>query len=455
MCSIFWQTSKNLITNPPKKLPDWMPELNDSIIHKYILFMSRNKYSVSLAWNLLHIVRNNSELYNNCLIEISSKIDSIDIIRDIFSFIFKSESSYLFTKCIINLCKNPYALDIIKQEKYILNDINLLSKICSNPNVYIIFDKIVHKLNDKCWYILCHNINAFPCILKYYYLLNNKCWIALCYSKYIEAKPIIIKRDIITKDMLIILCSNSILFEIALNHIDNFDDNCWIAICENPLAIDIIHKYLYKIPKIAVSSLCTNSNAMDLIIEMNLITSNTLLQLCLNKNAMDIVQNILETTKNISINVYINLSQHSEGLYIIDRFADNDILSNTNLWYNIADNDNCEWFISKYLYFIKDNLCINNNFWTVLLESPYITSEFKVKILLEIDMPYDIGIDWQSFCQDPSNITWISNNYKWLIDNNLIQYAYANEAIYYDDYKTIINNNYLLFNQIIDIIMET
>lgn len=455
MCSLFWQTSKNLISNPPKKVADWMPELEISNIHKCILFMCRNSYSVSLAWSLLYIIKDNYELYNNCLIELSCNTGSSNILKEIFSYIFKTDSSYLFTKCIINLCKNPSAIDLIKQEKYILNDINLLSKICSNPNVHLIFDIIVDKLNDKCWYVLCHNENAFSCILRYYHLLNKKCWIALCYSKYIEVKDIIMKRDTITKDMLSILCLNTVLYEIALYYINEFDENCWISICENPLAIDTIQNNLYRIPKVAIYSLCTNYNAIDLIIEKDLIKPDTLLQLCLNKNAMRIVSTILETNKNNSMFVYMNLSQHSEGLYVIDRFADQDVLSDINLWYNIIDNEHCEWIVSKYFNFIKDTLCINNNFWTVLLESAYISSEFKVKILLEIDVPYDIRIDWQSFCHDPKNITWISNNSQWLIDNNLIQYVYANEAIYYDDFKSVINNNQPLFDEIISIIMET
>lgn len=453
MCSLAWQILIRLI-DPVKRPVDWLPLIDCIDLERCIIFFCRNRHAAKTAFSLMRIIRCKVDLYNKCIIELSMNDGSSDVLKYIYKYIFESKSSYVFTRCIENLCKNPAAIDIIKNEEYILNDINLIYKICQNPKIGEIFNLIVHRFDYKCWYLLCHNHNAYQYIIKYTREFDARCWISLCYSRLSYAKDILRRCKYITREMLTVLCSNTMLFDVAVPYMHAFDHACWQSLCENYAAIDVIRRNLHNIPIQVLPHLCANHNAVDLIVDMDLIDDRCFKYLCMNKNAMDLVEPILKKkilSGDITEDIWINLAETDMGIVLIDSYIDHDMLHNSNLWYTIVENETCEWFVKKHFNMLKDGeVTLDNNFWEVLLTYNF-SSDFKVRILNEVDVAYDIRIDWQTFCHDPNNITWIKNNVEWLIKNDLIYYVYANEAIYEDIY---IVKDQAVFDDVLDIILE-
>lgn len=435
MYSIDWWILVRLV-HPIKRQVDWLPSIKEFNIERSVVFLCRNRHSAEVAWDVALSVRYNADLYNNCIIELSSNDGSSNILWRVYAYIFECKSSYVFTRCIENLCKNPAAIEIIRHEEYILNDINLIYKICQNPKIDELFDAVVDKFDSRCWHILCHNKNSYKRLVDYISRLDMRCWVSLCYSDNDKVKDIFKRCRCLTEEMLIILCSNTVLYEVAVEYIDIFNVACWQCICENPAAIGVIRENIKRIPNEVITGLFCNYNAIDMIKDMRLIDHQCFLNLCLNKNAGDLIEPILKKwkgTEMISKEAWFYLAETDAGIKLIDEYADDDILHDSNLWYIIAENNSCEWFVQKHFNLLKDWVALDNSFWELLLMNDF-SSEFKVRILNEIDVAYDIRIDWQSFCEDPRNITWIKHNKDWLIERDLIYYVYANEAIYEDHY---------------------
>jgi len=104
--------------------------------------------------------------------------------------------------------------------------------------------------------------------------------------------------------------------------LDKFDLNCWITLCSNPLATDIINNNLDKIESSisCLENLCKNHKAIS-IIEKNIFRFNEECweNLCENHQAISIIEKNID---KLNQKCWSNLIQNPNAIHIIDQNFD-------------------------------------------------------------------------------------------------------------------------------------
>jgi hypothetical protein len=200
------------------------------IIHKidkyHWFILSRNKNAISFIKN------NINELNNKCWSNICT-LESLEAIRLIADNIhlLNDESWEL-------LCKNKMAIPIIETHiNHIINNGYLL-QLCMNINAIHIIEKHLNLLCENGWVNICLNENAYLIIKNNINKLTHiDCWINMCWSN-----------------------NFNIINDIIKNNLDKLNDKCWLILCSNSNAINLIKEHPEKINKDSCFELSKNPN---------------------------------------------------------------------------------------------------------------------------------------------------------------------------------------------------
>ena len=169
------------------------------------------------------------------------------------------------------LCKNPNAIEILKEEYEKEPNKLVWSSLCENSKaIDILKEEYEKEPNKLVWSSLCKNPKAISILTREYEKEPNKLvWSALCEN----SKAI----DILTREYekepnkleWSSLCENSKAIDILTREYEKEPNKLvWSALCKNPKAIDILTREYEKEPnKLVWSSLCENKKALGIIKE--------------------------------------------------------------------------------------------------------------------------------------------------------------------------------------------
>jgi hypothetical protein len=253
-------------------------KINNKIENQYLPMLCYNV-------NMIDIIKNNLDKFTNisCWINMC-KLENIHAIRLIADNVHK-----LSIECWIELCSNEAAIPILETHIDIILKIGCLPQLCLNKNAIHLIKKytsftpgfrstcaddkpdVDRPLSATLWVSggttknlissnFCHcNEISYPTERRM--ILCENCWINLCFN--INAIDIIKNNlDKMThKDCWEILCSNiNAIDDIILNNLDKLTNRCWLILCKNPNAIELLKKNPEKINKDVCFELCTNPN---------------------------------------------------------------------------------------------------------------------------------------------------------------------------------------------------
>ena len=205
--------------------------------------------------NMIEIIKNNLDklTHKDCWKNLC-KLVSIHAIRLIADNVHK-----LTIECWMELCSNESAIPILETHINTIIKIGCLPQLCLNKNAIHLIKKYLHLMvfyaeNDMATQRVADQATQA-------FLDCEDCWINLCFN--INAIDIIKNNlDKMThKDCWEILCSNiNAIDDIIVNNLDKLTNRCWLILCKNPNAIELLKRNPEKINKDACFELCTNPN---------------------------------------------------------------------------------------------------------------------------------------------------------------------------------------------------
>lgn len=249
----------------------------------------------------------------------------------------------------------------------------ILNGLCYNINSYNLLKKFYNDITKSDWYVICRECKTkegFEFIENFLYKLDYICYIILC--KNIYAIDLIKKyRDIFKWDSYLHeLTTNPMAIEIIDNELNN-DNNrletlnkIWFNILMNPNGDILVDRYLCNIDITIdyneLSKLCEseNTNALKIVSEnIDLLTELDWLTLCGNKNpyAMQIIEDNLDIVIDYHKYISVDLDMSFMNGHI------DIILSNINVFSLLSREYNRLYeAVGNELKFVED-LCKNPN----------------------------------------------------------------------------------------------